>query len=651
VPTFGQTTAVDWDNKGKALEAYGKYDEAIHAYEKAIEINSQDKIAWNNKANALQALGRTAEASSAYAKIKELDAAGTPAIIDHSMASNVDESTKNAIDRTHGFSVNASKAYSWLSLENAPGDSTIWWYWYSPAEDMLYQDNAQIPRPITGDRWDFYNASSHIDIAGSYPANLPGDWHIDIYLQGSKILTEYFSIFEGQPPLALEDQYLYNLSKSDESIYTDTNSLSSYEVAYEKLYNQGKKNEAVSKADNLKSEGRYEEAIHFYNVAINLDPNNLENWKIWNDIGDALSKQGKYAEAVQAYEKAIELTPEVPIVYTGKGNALRALGRTDEADVFFATARALGDNSAWVPETNATPLNLTSMFHVEIRDHSMANKVDESNNNVITRTDKFSSSDSRVYSWLSLGRNLGATVEWKWYSPDGNPYKSGQVDVPRNPSGGYWPSYNVWYYLDTSSVPTEPYMSGKWHVDIYIGNQKRLTEQFDLDAGSGATNLNPNSKPGSSIAHGTIKVLDHAMASEIDEATNKPVTTTKTNEFMDYMTANSWLQLGDIGAARIEWDWHNDRGCNEKSAYNIPPNPSGGYYSFFNVWGSLDIANLNQLFNVGEAQAEYAREEAEREGHLPTHTNNDVPDPHGDWTVDVYINDQWLLQEQFTVAG
>jgi hypothetical protein len=29
----------------------------------------------------------------------------------------------------------------------------------------------------------------------------------------------------------------------------------------------------------------------------------------------------------------------------------------------------------------------------------------------------------------------------------------------------------------------------------------------------------------------------------------------------------------------------------------------------------------------------------------------DYTDPHGDWTVDVYVNDQWILQEQFNVIG
>jgi tetratricopeptide (TPR) repeat protein len=140
VPALGQTTAVDWDNKGIALEHEAKYNEAIQAYNKAIEIDPQDELGLNLKANLLNKLGRTTEANAAYAQVKELEAASTITLLDHCMASNVDESTKIVINKTREFSVNNSKAYSWLSLRNALGASTLWWYWYSPKGDMLYTD-------------------------------------------------------------------------------------------------------------------------------------------------------------------------------------------------------------------------------------------------------------------------------------------------------------------------------------------------------------------------------------------------------------------------------------------------------------------------------------------------------------------------------
>jgi Flp pilus assembly protein TadD len=62
-----------WFIKGNALlYKQGKYDEAIKAYNKAIEINPKYAKAWNNKGIALNKLGRTAEANAAKTKAKEL---------------------------------------------------------------------------------------------------------------------------------------------------------------------------------------------------------------------------------------------------------------------------------------------------------------------------------------------------------------------------------------------------------------------------------------------------------------------------------------------------------------------------------------------------------------------------------------------------
>jgi tetratricopeptide (TPR) repeat protein len=53
VPAFGQTTAREWYNKGVTLGCQGKYDEAIQAFDKAIELNPDDPNTWFNKGIAL----------------------------------------------------------------------------------------------------------------------------------------------------------------------------------------------------------------------------------------------------------------------------------------------------------------------------------------------------------------------------------------------------------------------------------------------------------------------------------------------------------------------------------------------------------------------------------------------------------------------
>jgi len=67
-----QSTNV-WFHKGSELMSSGKYNEAIKAYDKTIEINPQDSYAWYNKGFALSYLNEPDEAIKAYNKAIEIN--------------------------------------------------------------------------------------------------------------------------------------------------------------------------------------------------------------------------------------------------------------------------------------------------------------------------------------------------------------------------------------------------------------------------------------------------------------------------------------------------------------------------------------------------------------------------------------------------
>lgn len=67
-----QQTAADWFNKGDSLTSQGRYDEAIQAYDQAIQLKPNYDNAWYNKGVALKALGRTNESDAAFAKAKDM---------------------------------------------------------------------------------------------------------------------------------------------------------------------------------------------------------------------------------------------------------------------------------------------------------------------------------------------------------------------------------------------------------------------------------------------------------------------------------------------------------------------------------------------------------------------------------------------------
>ncbi|GIU71488.1 MAG: hypothetical protein KatS3mg003_0967 [Candidatus Nitrosocaldaceae archaeon] len=62
-----------WNNKGYALAKLQRYEEAIEAYNKALEINPNYAEAWNNKGYALDELQRYEEAIEAYNKALEIN--------------------------------------------------------------------------------------------------------------------------------------------------------------------------------------------------------------------------------------------------------------------------------------------------------------------------------------------------------------------------------------------------------------------------------------------------------------------------------------------------------------------------------------------------------------------------------------------------
>ena len=67
-----QSTNV-WSHKGSELMSSEKYDEAIKASDKAIEINPQDSAAWSSKGVVLVHLGRFDESITANMKGIEIN--------------------------------------------------------------------------------------------------------------------------------------------------------------------------------------------------------------------------------------------------------------------------------------------------------------------------------------------------------------------------------------------------------------------------------------------------------------------------------------------------------------------------------------------------------------------------------------------------
>lgn len=84
----------------------------------------------------------------------------------------------------------------------------------------------------------------------------------------------------------------------------------------------------LKKADALLKEKRYEEAINFYNLALEKNPK-LPNALV--GIGSAIDAMGRPAEAIRYFDEAIKLNPKLAKAWNYKGGALYSLGKLNEA--------------------------------------------------------------------------------------------------------------------------------------------------------------------------------------------------------------------------------------------------------------------------------------------------------------------------------
>jgi len=113
-----------------------------------------------------------------------------------------------------------------------------------------------------------------------------------------------------------------------------------------------------SKSVDLANEGKYEEALKAADDALALNvPQFIP--LIQSNRAGILVMLGRNREAISAADVALSskqnLTTVFSIAYFNKGNALKNLGRIDEAQAAYAKAYEL-DNSLVPPDSNSDPV-------------------------------------------------------------------------------------------------------------------------------------------------------------------------------------------------------------------------------------------------------------------------------------------------------
>ena len=83
------------------------------------------------------------------------------------------------------------------------------------------------------------------------------------------------------------------------------------------------------------TEGKFNEAEHFYIEILKEEPNNPF---LHNNLGIILKKLGRSVEAERAYKKAIEFKPDYAEAHNNLANVLKELGQLDQAEASYKKA-------------------------------------------------------------------------------------------------------------------------------------------------------------------------------------------------------------------------------------------------------------------------------------------------------------------------
>lgn len=113
--------------------------------------------------------------------------------LDHATAQGIYEDIQRPRFRTDAFSITDPQAVSWVKIGPMTTTHVVEWNWYSPQGDLYLYDG-----PVTigevGQSHDDWPVWSQIDIADADAGSLPGDWTVEIFVDGRPLVTETFLI-------------------------------------------------------------------------------------------------------------------------------------------------------------------------------------------------------------------------------------------------------------------------------------------------------------------------------------------------------------------------------------------------------------------------------------------------------------------------
>ena len=323
-------TTESWFKKGQELGRNGSYEEAVKAYDNALELEPKNAEAWLGKGTVLSLWagsthdeGLYEDAIKAFDKVIELDPQQNRARLVKANAllnlGKYNESLKIFDEAIEAASQNSEKAQIWFEKAHLF------------AEQGNYNKTTEALEKV------FELAPQDIDLL------INGGILLSAVLGRYDDAIKYYErAIQIDPDNKLawinKANALVRLNRTDEATGAYQEALN----ITNKILVDDPENPSLwaEKGLLLHNVGNSEEAVKAFANATRIDPRDEISWKMMGVL--LASELHRYDEAAQAFDEALKANPEDGQVWSLKADALKALGKSAEAEAAYARAREQG---------------------------------------------------------------------------------------------------------------------------------------------------------------------------------------------------------------------------------------------------------------------------------------------------------------------
>jgi tetratricopeptide (TPR) repeat protein/tRNA A-37 threonylcarbamoyl transferase component Bud32 len=385
-------SAKAWIHKAEVLVRMGHYDDALQGYDRALQISQRLVPAWNNRGLLLHMLGNDVEALRCYDEALELNPGYYLARNNRALSLfNLGRLSEALEDTDRALGLNPNYADAWFNRGGVLREMG------QPREALVSFDKVIDLTPHNPRPWKHKAIILAVDLGDIEEAlaclnqALAIDPYDEDTLESREMLLQH-----------LREEYGPQAAAKWEQMYVpDSKKMGEWDNMLQRLHRgggttvgfvlEGSGEERPTRALDQKILSmyeleNYEEAIHYAEQALAMDPRDAVAWaykgaslaqleqpqkglehldralaldptffNFWNIKGVVLHDMHRDEEAIDCYDEAIRLEPVGGHVWSNKGNALTSLDRYEEALTCYDQALEIDprDAIAWDNKSGA----------------------------------------------------------------------------------------------------------------------------------------------------------------------------------------------------------------------------------------------------------------------------------------------------------